>query len=85
MVNEWIPDGLKEPESSVVAKRLEQEGMAYISAVGGTYESFFLPEIVKKAKKPVTWYPWPLSSKRTWAYPSLQRDAFRRPRKRNQF
>jgi len=51
MVNEWIPDGLKEPESIVLAKRLEQEGIAYISAVGGTYESFLLPEIVKKAKK----------------------------------
>jgi 2,4-dienoyl-CoA reductase (NADPH2) len=51
LVNEWLPDGLKESESIFLAKSLEQEGIAYISAMGGTYESFFLPEIVKKAKR----------------------------------
>ena len=51
LVNEWLPDGLKENESIFLAKRLEQEGIAYISAMGGTYESFFLPEIVTKAKR----------------------------------
>ena len=51
LVNEWLPDGLKESESILLARRLEQEGIAYISAMGGTYESFFLPEIVKKAKR----------------------------------
>jgi NADPH2 dehydrogenase len=51
LVNEWLPDGLKETESIFLAKRLEQEGIAYISAMGGTYESFLLPEIVKKAKR----------------------------------
>jgi len=51
LVNEWLPDGLKESESIFLAKSLEQEGIAYISAMGGTYESFLLPEIVKKAKR----------------------------------
>ena len=51
LVDEWLPDGLKECESILLAKSLEQEGIAYISAMGGTYESFFLPEIVKKAKR----------------------------------
>ena len=50
LVDEWLPDGLKKSESIVLAKRIEKEGIAYISAMGGTYESFFLPEIVKKAK-----------------------------------
>ena len=51
LVNEWLADGLKESESIILAKHLEQEGIAYISAMGGTYESFFLPEIVKKSKR----------------------------------
>jgi NADPH2 dehydrogenase len=50
LVDEWLPDGLKPNESVVLAKSLEQEGIAYISAMGGTYESFFLPEIVEKSK-----------------------------------
>jgi 2,4-dienoyl-CoA reductase (NADPH2) len=51
LVNEWLPDGLSESESIILAKNLEQEGIAYISAMGGTYESFFLPQIVKKSKR----------------------------------
>ena len=35
-----------------MAKELEKEGVAYLSAMGGTYESFFLPEIIEKSKKP---------------------------------
>jgi NADPH2 dehydrogenase len=50
LVDEWLPDGLKPSESVVLAKKLEQEGIAYISAMGGTYESYFLPEIVKKSQ-----------------------------------
>ncbi|MBW2467831.1 MAG: NADH:flavin oxidoreductase [Deltaproteobacteria bacterium] len=51
LVNEWLADGLNESESIILAKHLEQQGIAYISAMGGTYESFFLPEIVKKSKR----------------------------------
>jgi len=52
LVDEWLPDGLKPFESVVLAKALERDGIGYISAMGGTYESFFLPHIVEKSKKP---------------------------------
>ncbi|MBW1777883.1 MAG: NADH:flavin oxidoreductase [Deltaproteobacteria bacterium] len=52
LADEWLPDGLKLSESVVLAQHLEKEGIAYISAMGGTYESFFLPEIVERGKKP---------------------------------
>ena len=52
LADEWLPDGLKMKESIVLAKELEKEGVAYLSAMGGTYESFFLPEIIEKSKKP---------------------------------
>ena len=52
LADEWLPDGLKLKESIVLAKALEKEGAAYLSVMGGTYESFFLPDIVKKSQKP---------------------------------
>jgi len=52
LADEWLPDGLRLKESIVLAKALAAEGVAYLSVMGGTYESFFLPEIVAKSKKP---------------------------------
>ena len=52
LADEWLPDGLHLDESGVLAKALEENGVAYISVMGGTYESFFLPEIVRKSGKP---------------------------------
>lgn len=52
LADEWLPDGLTPKESVVLAKALEGEGIAYISAMGGTYESFFLPHVVQKSKRP---------------------------------
>ena len=52
LADEWLPDGLHLDESVVLAKALEENGVAYISVMGGTYESFFLPEIVKKSQRP---------------------------------
>ena len=52
LADEWLPDGLNLKESKVLAKALEENGVAYISVMGGTYESFFLPEIVKKSRRP---------------------------------
>jgi NADPH2 dehydrogenase len=52
MADEWLPDGLNVTESKVLAKALEENGVAYISVMGGTYESFFLPEIIRKSRKP---------------------------------
>jgi 2,4-dienoyl-CoA reductase (NADPH2) len=31
---------------------LAENGVAYISVMGGTYESFFAPEVIKKSRKP---------------------------------
>ncbi|UCD77228.1 MAG: NADH:flavin oxidoreductase [Desulfobacterales bacterium] len=52
LADEWLPDGLKLKESLVLAQVLAQNGVAYISTMGGTYESFYLPEVVKKSRKP---------------------------------
>lgn len=52
LAHEWLPDGLQVEEAQVLAKALEEAGVAYLSAMGGTYESFFLPEIIKKSQKP---------------------------------
>ncbi|QTA88299.1 NADH:flavin oxidoreductase [Desulfonema magnum] len=51
LADEWLPQGLKLEESKLFARNLADAGVAYISVMGGTYESFFLPEIVEKSKK----------------------------------
>jgi 2,4-dienoyl-CoA reductase (NADPH2) len=50
MADEWLPHGLKLEESTHLAKSLTSAGVAYLSVMGGTYESFFLPEIVERSK-----------------------------------
>ena len=50
LADEWLPDGLCLEESVRFAGRLAQAGIAYVSVMGGTYESFFLPEIVEKSR-----------------------------------
>lgn len=52
LADEWLPDGLKLEESLVLARELAKGGVAYLSIMGGTYESFFLPEVVKRSQKP---------------------------------
>jgi len=51
LANEWLPDGLQLNESVRFARSLESAGVAYLSVMGGTYESFFLPDIAKKSKE----------------------------------
>ena len=51
LAEEWLPDGLTLGESTRFAGVLEQAGVAYISVMGGTYESFFLPEILERSKQ----------------------------------
>jgi NADPH2 dehydrogenase len=51
LADEWLPDGLQLNESVRFAPSLESAGIAYISVMGGTYESFFLPHIVNKCKE----------------------------------
>lgn len=52
LADEWLADGLKPAEAKVLAAALDKAGVAYLSVMGGTYESFFLPEVVKKSKRP---------------------------------
>jgi 2,4-dienoyl-CoA reductase (NADPH2) len=52
LAEEWLPDGLHVEESVILARALEEAGVAYISVMGGTYESFFLPEIINKSRRP---------------------------------
>ena len=44
LADEWLPGGLTLDESVPAARALAAEGLAYLSVMGGTYESFFLPE-----------------------------------------
>lgn len=52
LADEWLADGLKLEESSIFACSLADHGVAYISVMGGTYESFRLPEILEKSSRP---------------------------------
>ncbi|GAB4336414.1 MAG: hypothetical protein Kow0099_09410 [Candidatus Abyssubacteria bacterium] len=51
LADEWLPDGLQLEESTKFARTLADAGVAYISVMGGTYESFFLPDIVEKSSQ----------------------------------
>jgi NADPH2 dehydrogenase len=51
LADEWLPDGLQLEESRLFSRTLAAAGVAYISVMGGTYESFFLPHIVEKSKQ----------------------------------
>ena len=50
LADEWLPDGWHLEDACQFAKKLTATEIAYISVMGGTYESFFLPEIVEKSK-----------------------------------
>ncbi len=52
LADEWLPGGLHLEESKPFAAHLARAGVAYISVMGGTYESFALPEVAEKSKKP---------------------------------
>ncbi len=50
LADEWLPGGLDLESSIPYAKALADAGIAYLSVMGGTYESFFLPDVVEKSK-----------------------------------
>ncbi|MCB2192992.1 MAG: NADH:flavin oxidoreductase [Deltaproteobacteria bacterium] len=52
LADEWLPDGLQLAEAVQAAPRLAEAGLAYLSVMGGTYESFFLPERKEQEKEP---------------------------------
>jgi NADPH2 dehydrogenase len=51
MADEWLPDGLRLAESVQYARVLAGAGVAYISVMGGTYESFSLPDVAQASRK----------------------------------
>jgi 2,4-dienoyl-CoA reductase (NADPH2) len=44
LADEWLADGWSLAEARQAAPRLAGAGLAYLSVMGGTYESFFIPE-----------------------------------------
>ncbi len=51
LADEWLPGGFGPPEDQEFARALEEGGVAYLSVMGGTYESFFLPEVMERSAK----------------------------------
>jgi 2,4-dienoyl-CoA reductase (NADPH2) len=51
LAHEWLHDGFRPPEAEHFARALERDGIAYLSVMGGTYESFFLPEVMERSSR----------------------------------
>ncbi len=52
LADEWLPGGLGIEESCRAAQVLEAAGVAYLSVMGGTYESFGLPQVAERSAQP---------------------------------
>lgn len=50
LADEELPEGLHPGETTVFAKELGRRGIAYLSVMAGTYDSFFLPQYTEKEK-----------------------------------
>ena len=50
LADEFLEDGLRPAESTKIAQALADAGASYLSVMGGTYDSFMLPEIIEKSK-----------------------------------
>jgi 2,4-dienoyl-CoA reductase-like NADH-dependent reductase (Old Yellow Enzyme family)/nucleotide-binding universal stress UspA family protein len=48
LLNEWVPGGIEPQESIALARRLEEAGIAYLSAAAGTFNSIFRSSVAKK-------------------------------------
>ena len=51
LADECLAGGLDIEEAKIFAQNLERLGIAYVSVTAGTYESFFLPEIINRCRK----------------------------------
>lgn len=51
LADEWLPEGLHTEETALYARELEKRGIAYLSVIAGTYDSFYLPEYIQKEKQ----------------------------------
>lgn len=52
LLREWVPEGIDLPEALNWAKLLEKEGIAYLSATVGTYNSMFASTAMKQMTRP---------------------------------
>jgi 2,4-dienoyl-CoA reductase-like NADH-dependent reductase (Old Yellow Enzyme family)/nucleotide-binding universal stress UspA family protein len=52
LMREWVPGGIDLPEALAFAKRLEKEGVAYLSPNASTYNSMFLPQVRTATSRP---------------------------------
>ncbi|MBU0516399.1 MAG: NADH:flavin oxidoreductase, partial [Proteobacteria bacterium] len=52
LADEWLPDGFQVEEAAAAAPGLAEAGLAYLSVMGGTYESFLLPERQEQDQRP---------------------------------
>jgi 2,4-dienoyl-CoA reductase-like NADH-dependent reductase (Old Yellow Enzyme family)/nucleotide-binding universal stress UspA family protein len=52
LLREWVPGGIDLPEAFAFAKRLEREGVAYLSPNASTYHSMFLPQVRAATSRP---------------------------------
>lgn len=52
MIREWVPGGIDLPEAMIFGRLLEKEGIAYLSATEGTFNSIFFGDIIKKMAQP---------------------------------
>ncbi len=51
LADEGLADGLHLDATSLLAKELENKGIAYLSVMAGCYDAFFLPEYLEKEKQ----------------------------------
>ena len=52
MIREYVPDGIDLREAIAFARLLEAEGISYLSASAGSYNSIFNPEVRKQMTRP---------------------------------
>lgn len=52
LADEWLPDGFKPEEAVVFARMVAAEGVAYLSVMGGCYDSMALPEVAARSAQP---------------------------------
>ena len=51
LADDFLPGGFSLEDAKVLAKKLDEGGIAYISITGGVYDSWVLPEIQKKLQE----------------------------------
>ncbi len=51
LADEWLVGGFGIEEAKIFAQNLEKLAVAYLSVTAGTYESFFLPEVMNQCRK----------------------------------